>query len=139
MADTFRCSIVTPQDAVFDEEVTYVTFPAWDGQQGIMQGQSPLLTQLGIGPMRVDLADGASHWYLVEGGFAQVFDDVLTVLTERATRDTELTTEGIDEVLADANKRAVGSDEGGRRKQAEADQQRGLATRSMAAKAGERS
>ena len=64
---------------------------------------------------------------------------MLTVLTERATRDTELTTEGIDKVLADANQRAVGSDEGGRRKQAEADQQRARSTRSMAAKAGERS
>jgi F-type H+-transporting ATPase subunit epsilon len=139
MPDTFRCSIVTPEDAVFDEEVAYVTFPAWDGQQGVMPGQSPLLTQLGIGPMRVDFADGTSHWYLVEGGFAQVFEDVLTVLTERATRDVDLTTEGVNELLAEANKRAVGPDDGGRRKQAESDQQRARSIKSMAAMAGERS
>ncbi|MCP3902352.1 MAG: F0F1 ATP synthase subunit epsilon [Planctomycetes bacterium] len=136
MADTFQCTLVTPEEAVFDEEVTYVTFPAWDGQQGVMRGQSPLLTKLGIGPMRLDLADGASRWYLVERGFAQVVDDALTLITERATRDTDLVTDGIDEALADANRRVVGGDDsGGDRRQAEIDQQRAMAVKAMAARA----
>ena len=58
MAKTFRCSIVTPVEMVFDDEVIYASFPAWDGQQGMMAGQSPLLTRLGTGPLRLDFAAG---------------------------------------------------------------------------------
>ena len=130
MASTFRCTIVTPSEAVFDEDVKYVSFPAWDGQQGVMHGQSPLLTRLGIGPMRVDGTDGSQRWWLVEGGFAQTQKDVLTVLTERATPAADLSVEEAEELLVDANARAVsgGDDQAG----AEDDQQRARARRALA-------
>ena len=32
MATSFKCTIVTPSESLFDDEVTYVTLPAWDGQ-----------------------------------------------------------------------------------------------------------
>ena len=64
MARTFRCKIVTPAEAVFDDEVNYVSLPAWDGQQGVMHGQSPLLAKLGIGPMKMELPDGVQRWYI---------------------------------------------------------------------------
>lgn len=84
MARTFRCSIVTPSQAVLDTEVSYVTFPAWDGQMGIMAGRSPILARLGLGPARLDFPDGATRWFLIDGGFAQMQDDALTLLTEFA-------------------------------------------------------
>ncbi len=68
MATTFRCSIVTPTEAVFDDEVTYASFPAWDGQQGVMTGQSPLLSRLGYGSLRLDFPEGGSRWYFIDGG-----------------------------------------------------------------------
>ena len=55
MTKTLRCSIVTPSESVFDGEVTYVSYQAWDGQQGIMVEQSPILAKLGIGSLRLDL------------------------------------------------------------------------------------
>jgi F0F1-type ATP synthase epsilon subunit len=72
MATTFRCRIVTPSESVLDHEVKYVSFPAWDGQQGVMPGQSPFLARIGVGSMRVEFAQGASRWYLIDGGFAQM-------------------------------------------------------------------
>ena len=85
VADTFHCSIITPTEKVFDEEISYASFPAWDGQQGVMTGQSPLLSRLATGSLRLDIPDKASQWYVVEGGFAQVQDGALTVLTAAAT------------------------------------------------------
>jgi hypothetical protein len=49
VASAFRCSIVTPTAIAYEGEVTYVTFQAWDGQQGIMAGEAPLLAKMGIG------------------------------------------------------------------------------------------
>jgi len=85
MADTFRCTLVTPEEQVLDEQVTYVTFPAWDGQVGIAPGRSPLLARVGIGSMRLDFVGGASRWYLLEGGFAQMLGDQLTILSDKST------------------------------------------------------
>ncbi|MBT8485149.1 MAG: ATP synthase F1 subunit epsilon [Phycisphaerales bacterium] len=129
MSKTFRCTVVTPARAVFDDAVSYATFPAWDGQQGVLPGQSPILSRLGIGPMRVD-ADGGSQWWLVEGGFAQIRDDVLMILTERATPVDELSAAEAEEALVDANERARSG--GVDRQVVEADQQRARARKAMA-------
>ena len=55
---------------MLDQDVAYASIPAWDGQLGVMTGQSPLLTQLGIGPMRISTQDGKEQWFFIEGGFA---------------------------------------------------------------------
>lgn len=122
MADTFQCTIVTPDATAFDDEVTYVSYPAWDGQQGVMVDQSPFLARLGIGGLRID-RQGSSSWFWVDGGFAQVQDNVLTILTERARTPDELSADEAEKLLADANSRAVQG--GGDQAQAEADQARG--------------
>lgn len=85
MAETFHCTLVTPEAQVLDEDVTYVTFPAWDGQVGIAPGRSPLLARVGIGSMRLDFPGGASRWYMLEGGFAQMLGDRLTILSDKST------------------------------------------------------
>lgn len=85
MAETFRCTLVTPEEQVLDDDVTYVTFPAWDGQVGIAPGRSPLLARVGIGSMRLDFPGGASRWYMLEGGFAQMLGNRLTILSDKST------------------------------------------------------
>jgi len=101
MAQTFTCSIVTPTETVFDEDVVYVSFPAWDGQQGVMAGQSPLLSPPGTGALRVDLPGGETHWYLLERGFAQVQDGALTLLTDRVTPAGDLSVEDAEAALGE--------------------------------------
>ncbi len=104
---TLRCTIVTPSDAVFDGDVTYVSMPAWDGQQGVMPGQSPVLTRLGIGTLRLD-AGNSSHWFMVDGGFAQISGDELTIITERALRSDQIDAGDSRAELTTANEDAVG-------------------------------
>ena len=125
MSATFHCAIVTPGKTVFDDEVSYASFPAWDGQQGVMVGQSPILTSLGYGALRLDLAEGGSNWYLLEGGFAQVTDGDLTLLTRNATPADDLAIREAEQELAVAS--AAVTEPGAQRKEVEADQQRALA------------
>ena len=130
MAGTFRCSIVTPTETVFDGDVEYASFPAWDGQHGVIPGQSPLLSQDGYGGLRLDLPAGESRWYLLEGGFAQVQDDSLTLLTNRATPADQLSLEEAKAELAEANARVTTHVED--RAPVERDQQRALAKKMLA-------
>jgi F-type H+-transporting ATPase subunit epsilon len=136
VATTFKCSIVTPSESVFDDEVTYVSFPAWDGQRGVMNGTSPFLSQLGIGTVRMDFTKGGSRWYLLDGGFAQMQGDHLSLLADGAIAAETLSLKEAEAELAEANARiASGADD----QQAIArDQQRALAKVALAREANNR-
>jgi len=80
----FRCVVVTPEQQTLDEQVSQVILPAHDGQIGILTGRAPLLVKLGAGTLRVDPAQGHRKNFAINGGIAQMKDNVLTVLTQEA-------------------------------------------------------
>jgi F-type H+-transporting ATPase subunit epsilon len=85
MADrTLKLSVVTPEKSLFDEEAEAVTVPAWDGEIGILPGHARLLAKLGLGELRMTLVGGRAEALFIEGGFVQVADDRVTVLTDSA-------------------------------------------------------
>tara|TARA_B100001123_G_C14771557_1_gene812917 strand:+ start:48 stop:449 length:402 start_codon:yes stop_codon:yes gene_type:complete len=104
VANSFQCKIVTPTAEAFSGDSTYVSFPAWDGQYGMMKGLSPLLSALAPGTLRIDGAEGVHH-YLIEGGFAHVDGDCLTLVTEGTILASELNLEEAKAELAEANAR----------------------------------
>lgn len=87
MAKKNRLSIalITPQETVFEGQADMVVLPAWDGEVGILRGHAPLMALLGDGTMRVT-RDGSEERFHVSGGFVQVVDDVVSVLSENAER-----------------------------------------------------
>jgi F-type H+-transporting ATPase subunit epsilon len=78
-----QCVVVTPEKTLFDEWVDFVALPLYDGEVGVMPGRTPLIGRLGFGELRTKTNDVARR-YFVDGGFVQVRDDVVTVLTNRA-------------------------------------------------------
>jgi len=82
--DKLHCSVVTPESPVFEAEAAQVTVPAHDGEVGILPGHARLLARLGVGELRVRRTDGRDEHMFVEGGFVQVADDRVTVLTDAA-------------------------------------------------------
>lgn len=89
MSKTFWCTVITPERAVLEREATFVAFPAVDGEIGILAQRAPLLAQLGAGELRVESAAGRERLF-VAGGFAQMVDNRLTLLTEEARPIEEL-------------------------------------------------
>ncbi len=75
--------MVTPEKTLLDQTVDFVALPLYDGELGVLPGRSPLIGRLGYGELRTR-TDQTIHRYFVDGGFAQVRDDVVTVLTNRA-------------------------------------------------------
>ena len=78
-----QCIVVTPERTWLDEVVESVVLPAYDGEIGILHGHTPLIARLGYGELRTRTGESIQR-YFVDGGFAQVRDDVVTVLTHRA-------------------------------------------------------
>jgi F-type H+-transporting ATPase subunit epsilon len=104
---SFQVSVVTPEQAVLECEARSVVFPAHDGQMGILTNRAPLLCQLGVGPLRVDEDGGTSHVLVIDGGFAQMVENRLTILTESAQAGTEVDRETAQEALKEAMTREV--------------------------------
>ncbi len=97
MADKMlRLSVVTPASSLFDEEAASVTIPAWDGEVGVLPGHARFLAKLGIGEMRMNLG-GREDRLFIEGGFVQVADDRVTVLTDRACPLQDIDVQGAQE------------------------------------------
>ncbi len=88
-SEIFHCSVVTPERAVLECEAKFVALPAWDGEVGILKGRAPLLCKLGIGRLRIETAAGTQVLF-VDGGFAEMLDNRLTILTEDARAPEEL-------------------------------------------------
>ncbi len=102
MADTFRCSLVTPERQVLDETVTYASIPAWDGQIGLMHLRAPLLAKLGDGILRLEFVEGGTRWFFLAGGFAQMKDDKLSLLTQEAVAAEEVVRKDAEAALEKA-------------------------------------
>lgn len=75
-------SVISPEAVLFEGTVDSVVAPAFDGQVGILTDHAPMLTLLGAGELR--LGTGAERRFAVEGGFLQVADNQVRVVTERA-------------------------------------------------------
>ena len=104
MAGTSQLSVVTPEREVLAVQAKFVALPAYDGEMGILAHRAPLLAKLGAGMLRVEEASGAKRSLFVAGGFAQMVDDKLTLLTEEAVEPEKVTVEQARESLAEAAK-----------------------------------
>ena len=102
MPGSFHVSVVTPEREVLAADARFVALPAYDGEMGFLAGRAPLLTQLGSGLLRVEAADGSRRALFISGGFAQMVEDKLTVLTEEAIEDEAISLAAARESLAAA-------------------------------------
>jgi F-type H+-transporting ATPase subunit epsilon len=78
-----KVSVISPERTLFDGDATQVVAPAYDGEVGILTGHAPMMALLGRGTLRVSESGGERH-FAVEGGFLQVVDDHVRVVTEKA-------------------------------------------------------
>jgi F-type H+-transporting ATPase subunit epsilon len=77
-----KVSVVSPEATLYEGDATSVVAPAFDGEVGILPSHAPMITVLGQGTLRVEGATPAR--FTVSGGFVQVVDNVVRVVTEQA-------------------------------------------------------
>lgn len=96
-----QCVVVTPETTVVDMDADFVALPLYDGECGIAAKHSPLIGRLGYGELRIRRRRELLRYY-VDGGFVQVADNVVTVLTNRAVPPGELNPAAVAEQLRTA-------------------------------------
>lgn len=90
-------------------EASSVVFPAHDGEVGVLVDRAPLLFALGIGVLRVD-GEGGSKRLFIDGGFAQMLENHLTILTAQALEPSEVTADKARTALAQAGEMKITDD-----------------------------
>ncbi|MBV8816890.1 MAG: ATP synthase F1 subunit epsilon [Acidobacteriaceae bacterium] len=90
MADTFTIEIATPERLLFRDEATEAQIPAKDGYLGVLPGHAPLLSLLGVGVLTFSNQQGQRHVMAIRGGFLEILDNCVRVLTDRAQLDKEV-------------------------------------------------
>lgn len=84
MADTLTFSLVSPERELFSGDVNQVDIPGTEGDMGVLPNHTPLMAAIRTGVMTVYSESGETK-YFVQGGFADVTPDGLTVLAEQAS------------------------------------------------------
>jgi F-type H+-transporting ATPase subunit epsilon len=79
-----QVSVISPERTIYEGEAESVVVPSWDGELGILRGHAPLMAVLGSGELRIRHG-GTVERFEVSGGFLQVVDNQVTVLSEAAT------------------------------------------------------
>lgn len=110
MAQNFQCTVITPERLVIDTPAKFVALPAHDGEIGILRNRAPLVCKLGVGVLRIETDAGMKRLY-VDGGFAQVLHNQVTVLTAKALKPEEVNPAAAEKALAEANSRPARKDE----------------------------
>jgi F-type H+-transporting ATPase subunit epsilon len=110
MADSLTCVVVTPEQTALEQKADFVALPLYDGEIGIGANHSPLIGRLGYGEMRIKTG-GTTTTFYIDGGFVQVADNVVSVLTNRAVPAQKLDPAAAEKQLAAANARPGNSPE----------------------------
>ncbi len=86
---TLTVRVIAPDKTVWDSKAEEIILPSTTGQLGILSGHAPLLTALDTGVMRVR---PDKNWVAIAlmGGFAEVENNVVTILVNGAERSDSI-------------------------------------------------
>ena len=115
MADVVQFELVSPERLVLSSEVSMVVVPGAEGDFGVLPGHAPMISNVRSGVISIYNDRAIEARVFVAGGFAEVSNNRLTVLTEDAIALDEIKRADADARLAEARE-AVGdaSDDRGR-------------------------
>lgn len=103
MAGTLTLRVITPDKIALDRSVASARIPGLDGSIGVLPRHAPMIAALDSGLLHFRAqAGGQEEVLFVAGGFAEVRDDTLRLVTQAGEKPQE-----IDEARArEAEKRA---------------------------------
>ncbi len=112
MSDKLQLQVVTRTRTVVKAEVDEVRLPGALGELGVLPGHTGLLTTLATGELYY--RSGRDGEYLVvQGGFAEILDNKVTVLADIAETPAEIDMEAAkaDKQQAEESLKTAGSEE----------------------------
>jgi F-type H+-transporting ATPase subunit epsilon len=83
-------SVVTPEREVWSGEASFVVARSEGGEVGVLPGLAPFLGALRHSTLKIEPEEGGEIWLAAHGGFIEVFEDRVTILTPVAEIATEI-------------------------------------------------
>jgi F-type H+-transporting ATPase subunit epsilon len=105
-----NCIVVTPEQTVCEKPADFVAATLFDGEIGIAPGHTPLIGRLGCGELRIRCGGETDRFY-IEGGFIEVINDVVSLLTNRAVPAEKLDEQAAQQQMEAARKQPAHSPE----------------------------
>jgi F-type H+-transporting ATPase subunit epsilon len=90
MADVFEIEIATPERLLAREKAIRAQIPAKEGYIGVLPDHAALLSELGIGAMTYTLPGDQQFALAIRGGFVEINNNVVRVLTDFAEKAHEI-------------------------------------------------
>ncbi len=84
MAKGFQVDVVSPEATVWSGQATIVVARTPEGELGIMADHEPLMGALATGAVEIESEAGDRTTIGVHGGFIQVLNNQVTLITDRA-------------------------------------------------------
>ena len=84
MTNFVNIDIITPLKLVISKKVKMSVLPASEGDVGILYKHTPLMTILNRGIVKLYDENSISDQIVVDGGVADISEDKITILSERA-------------------------------------------------------
>ncbi len=111
MADTLHFELVSPEKLLRSADVYMVVVPGTEGDFGVLPGHAPLVSTIRPGAIEVYPAsmNDTPERIFIDGGFAEVGPDGLTILAESAVPVGEIDVEGTARELAAAREALRGA------------------------------
>lgn len=91
-----QLKIVTPEKMVLDEAVDMVTLPSSEGELGILPHHANLMARIIPGELRIKKG-GKTDTLAVGGGFLQMANNTLTIMTDLATYAQDIDEKAVEE------------------------------------------
>lgn len=95
-----QVELVSPERILFSGEATSVTARTAGGDIAFLSGHAPFIGLLSVGAVTVALADGTTMKVAVHGGFVEVMDDRVTILSDVAELAAEIDRARAERALA---------------------------------------
>ncbi|WP_038035513.1 F0F1 ATP synthase subunit epsilon [Thermopetrobacter sp. TC1] len=96
MAEAIQLELVSPEKELASRLVKQVVVPGTEGEFQVMPDHAPVLTTLKPGVLAITEISGAETRFFVRGGYAEVANNQLIVLAERAIPLEQLSAAEID-------------------------------------------
>ena len=104
MSSKLNFDFVSPMSSIFSGEVDGILIPAKEGDAEILPQHAPFMTALRVGVVEIKLTDSENLKFLIDGGFADIALDQVTLLAERSFDLVKSSKEDFDNIINDVAK-----------------------------------
>jgi len=104
MSSKLNFDFVSPMSSIFSGEVDSILIPAKEGDAEILPQHAPFMTALRVGVVEIKLTDSENLKFLIDGGFADIALDQVTLLAERSFDLVKSSKEDFDNIINDVAK-----------------------------------